>query len=232
MTGPSSGEARLTIGGPHRHLPPSFPDKGDRSVKAPPLLLVLPERWLRSLPRLRIPPDYELRVCSEEGEGGYESLLREVSVGPWDEARFAWTLERALPGGIYLMVHRPSGSPVATGAALHRPRAEDAYFPFGGELANLAVSPPHKGRGLTYACILAVLGRFQQAGYHHVRVEITEEREVSARRFLMMGFVPYLTSPETELRWKGFLDKLGWPFSPDEWPRGSAYFRGPVDPTR
>ncbi len=193
----------------------------------PPLLLVLPERWLRSLPRLRIPPDYELRVCREGEEGGYENLLRETSLGPWDETRSVQALERALPGGIFLMVHRPTGSPVATAAALHCPRAQDAYFPFGGELGNLAVKAPHKGRGLTYACILAALGRFQQAGYHHVRVEVTEDREASTRRFLMMGFVPYLTSPATEGRWKGFLGKLGWPFSPDEWPRGSAYSRGP-----
>jgi GNAT superfamily N-acetyltransferase len=201
-------------------------------VKAPPLLLVLPERWLRSLPRMRIPPDYELRVCREGEEGSYERLLRETWVGPWEEERFASTLERALPGGIFMMVHRPTGSPVATAAALHSPRAEDAYFPYGGMLANLAVMDPHKRRGLTYACILAVLGRFQQAGYHHIRVEVTEDREASARRFLMMGFVPYLTSPATEARWKDFLGKLGWPYSPDEWPRGPAFSQGPGSPRR
>ena len=190
------------------------------------LVMVLPERWLRGLPRVRVPTDYQLRVLQVGEEGVYEALLRTTG-STEEDGVLEWTLRHALPGGIFLMIHRPTGVPAATAAALHNPGHGGIYFPFGGALANVRVLPEHKNRGLTYSCLLSALARLHQAGYRHVHVEVEEGRCASTRRFLMMGFVPYLGVPGAEGRWKKFCKTLDWPFSPEKWPRSSLAPRSP-----
>lgn len=183
-----------------------------------PCLYLLWPRLKREPPDARIPLEYTLRTYRDRDELGLLNLQasdgESLSETEWHHYR-----DMLLPNGLFLVEAGPSAELVATAGAIHNPNPGRFAFPFGGELGYLMVARAHRGRGLGGAVCAAVIGRFLSAGYENIRVCVQEHRLAAIRVYLRLGFVPLLHSPEVASRWQQVCETLGFPHTPDQWPR-------------
>src|SRR5262249_56817054 len=96
------------------------------------------------------------------------------------------------------------------------------HFPAGGSLAYLVVEEPHRGRGLGFALVAAVVDRFVAAGYRRLWVGVQGFRLPAIRAYLRAGYRPFLHAPDPDAlseRWSGVFRALGFAADVAAWPR-------------
>lgn len=165
---------------------------------------------------IQIPEGYTVETFANANEGELRALVEQdgqLTDRQWQEYR-----DRALPDGLFLLRHRPTGQAVATAGAIHNPGAGRYYFPFGGELGYLMVDTRHRRKGLGRAVTLLVVKRFLAAGYRNIRVGVQGFRLPAIRTYLGGGFVPFLHEPTLADRWRRICKMTDQPFEPQNWP--------------
>lgn len=165
-----------------------------------------PQRLLASKPFVRLPDDYQLRQFAEPDLADYLALMTIAGFGGWQRDSVEKIRHAALPGGFFVIVHRPTGRLVATATAMHRPQPD---IPHGGELSWVAADPAHARRGLGRAVSAAVVGRFIDAGYDAIYLLTDDHRLPAINVYLQIGFEPDERHADTAARWRavrGLLD--------------------------
>ena len=115
---------------------------------------------------------------------------------PWAATTFESLLESR--GLVVLVVEAPN-APVAGYAVLW-------CFADEGELANIAVDPPHRGRGLGALLLDAVLDRARARGVRKLHLEVRESNHQAEGMYLRRGFevvavrTGYYDSPREDAR--------------------------------
>jgi len=177
-------------------------------------MLVPPARLAEPI-MVALPEGYVLRTY-EEGDGpAYIALMNRAGFEAWNEETFAQALRRALPDGLFFVVHTATDALVATAVATHNP---SDLHPAGGELGWVAGHPDHAGKGLGMAVCAAVIERYRNAGYTRIYLKTDDWRLAAIKVYLKLGLVPFLTAPDISDRWQAICEKLNWAFTPDAWP--------------
>lgn len=194
------------------------------------LQMILPPAELLNPRPVDIPKGYSLRVYTPELLSDYTGLMGLAGFDGWTAERVDQVLHTVLPDGFFLIIHNEKQTPVATAMATHKPTP---IHPFGGELGWVAGHPEHGGRGLGTAVCAAVAKRYSEAGYTRVYLNTDDWRLPAIKTYLKLGWQPLLFAPDMEERWRAVCAKLGWPFTPDQWPQlASAVTIEPEEPER
>jgi len=172
------------------------------------LHMIWPESRLDQAPTPHLPRGYVLRCYEDADEPQYVQLMAKAGFDEWDHTRVSRTLRRILPGGFFVIVHRKSGTPVATAMALHGP---SELHPYGGELAWVAGDPGHRGKGLGMAVCAAVTARLVGAGYRRIYLMTDDWRLPAIKTYLKLGYEPLLYRGDMADRWRKVLQQLNWP---------------------
>ncbi len=174
----------------------------------PQLQMAWPERLVERPPAPQVPDGYVLRCYKESDEEGYGDLMAKAGFVGWDHERIARMLRSCLPDGLFLIVHRDTGRPVATAMAQHSP---GELHPHGGELGWVAGDPEHKGRALGMAVCAAATARLIRAGYRDIYLRTDDFRLPAIKTYLKLGYEPFLFCEGMAERWQAVCEKLGWP---------------------
>ncbi len=189
-----------------RWLP--VPDSREWTDEAPyrQLQMIWPERLMDRPPTPQLPEGYELRPYEDADEAGYLELMARAGFDNWDGDRLASMLRRALPGGLFVVVHQATGRLAATAMAVHSPSELHAY---GGELGWVAADPEHRGMALGLAVCAAVTARFIQAGYRRIYLLTDDFRLPAIKTYLKLGYEPFLFCDGMSERWQAAYKALG-----------------------
>jgi mycothiol synthase len=194
----------------------------------PAMYMVWPIHRFPTAPLEAIPGGYAVRKCSQPDLGSVRRLIdadEPISDRVWESF-----LDRIVPGGVFLIDHSESRTPVATASAVHNPRATRYYFPFGGEVGYVTVDPTHRGKGLGAAVVARVVGRLIEAGYRHIFVGVQGWRLPAVKCYLKLGFVPLLHNDELLMRWRRVCERIGCSVNETEWPRSLPFAIEQRDP--
>jgi len=176
------------------------------------LQMMWPQHLLNVPPAVRMPSGYSLRTYRQGDELRFYKVMELAGWPGWDDERLQPWLERILPEGWFMAVHRESGQIVATAMAL---RSET--YPSGGELGWLAGDPAHAGRGLGLAVSAAVTARLIEAGCRPIHLYTEDYRLPALKTYLKLGYVPFLYKAGMLERWRAICAQLQWPFTPGVW---------------
>ena len=169
------------------------------------LQMIWPESLLNSPPKVNLPDDYGLRTYKAGDNAGYIKLMTEAGFPTFTETELNKYLQRVLPNGLFLVVHKPTDRLVATTMATHFP---SELHPFGGELGWVAGSPDHSGKGLGKAVCAAVVARFLKAGYERIYLKTDDCRLPAIKIYLQLGFTPFLFSEDMKDRWDKIISTI------------------------
>jgi mycothiol synthase len=186
----------------------------------PAMYLVWPIHRLPVVPAAVLPDGYVLRPCLEHDLSALRAVID--SDEPINDAAWESFRDHIIPGGAFLIVEAESGRPVATASASHNPRATRHYFPFGGEIGYVTVTPAHRGQGLGRAVVARAVGRLIEADYRHIFVGVQGWRLPAVKCYLSLGFVPLLHADELLPRWRRICEQLGWAVRAEDWPQSLA----------
>lgn len=192
----------------------------DTHPQRPTLFMLWPKPDLHIPPTITMPPGYELRPYRPGDESAWLAIQahNEYSDSSHDLKRELHDyMDVLLPRGLFFVIHTESGQAVATAGAVHNTRG--GMFPFGGELAWVATTPPHRRRGLGRAVSAAATTRLIEAGYDSIRLGVEDERLAALRVYLKMGYQPYLYTAEIATRWQAICARIDWPYTPNKWPQ-------------
>lgn len=181
----------------------------------PQLHMVWPASRLREPPAARLAPGYAVRTFRPGDEQTFLHLMSLSDFDPWDEAKLAYNLNRALPTGWFFAVDR-NGQPVATAVCLHNYSDRE---PFTGDVGWVFCHPDHRGRSLGLALCARATRRFLEAGYEAIQLHTECHRLPAIKTYLKLGFVPRIASPEAARLWVDVCARLDWPFVPEAWSR-------------
>jgi predicted dehydrogenase/RimJ/RimL family protein N-acetyltransferase len=162
------------------------------------LEMIWPESRLGKAPEVKLPADYRLRQLEERDAEAFGGLMKEAGFGDWPRERIAAHRRGVLPGGFFVIEHKPTGELVATANANHQPLER---HPEGGELSFVVASPKHAGRGLGRAVTAAVVRRFLAAGYRRIYLKTDDHRLPAIRVYEQVGFEPLLFADGMPARW-------------------------------
>ncbi|MBN1675568.1 MAG: GNAT family N-acetyltransferase [Kiritimatiellae bacterium] len=158
-----------------------------------------------------VPRGYALRTFRPGDARGYVSAVQSAGLGKdWTTKTVPARLARAVPGGLFLVVHRKTRQIVAACAAEHSPR--DGH-PDAGELGWVAVHPAHRGKGLGLLVCAAALRRLLDIGYGDVHLLTDDFRLPAIKTYLKLGFVPCLYAAGMTKRWKEVCTRLNLVFA-------------------
>lgn len=178
-------------------------------VKPTQLQMIWPRERLRARLTAKAPRGYELRTYQPGDEAGFFQLMELAGFGGWNQETLKPWLLKILPDGWFMIVHRRTGTIVATTMATHNP---SELHPFGGELGWVAGHPAHAGKGLGAATCTAVTARFLRAGYRNIYLKTDDFRLPAIKTYLKIGFVPFFqVGPDHPARWQALGGKLNWP---------------------
>ena len=174
----------------------------------PQLEMIWPEARRDHPPAVSLSDEYLLRVLQEADYSAWSGLMNAVGFGEWPPERIAAHRRGVLPGGFFVVEHRPTGALVATANANHAPNDR---HPEGGELSFVAASPQHAGHGLGRAVCAAVVRRFLGAGYSRIYLKTDDHRLAAIKVYLQLGFEPFLFNETMAARWAAVQQQLGGP---------------------
>ena len=182
--------------------------------EAPMLLeMIWPEANLSSPPDIVVGDEYRLRQYRPADRDAYQALLAAAGMAP---CPLDYWEAHLLPDGFLVVEHAPSGELAAACFASHHPSAR---HPRAGNFGWLATHPSHAGKGLGRAVSAAVTARLIAGHYQRIYLETHDFRGPAIRIYLSMGWVPLLYAPGMSTRWQQVCEQIGWPFTPDVWPR-------------
>ncbi|MBX3011162.1 MAG: GNAT family N-acetyltransferase [Caldilineaceae bacterium] len=178
------------------------------------LRMVWPKSKLDQPPSVQVPAGYQLRTYRPGDEPSFFHIMSLAGFERWDMAALLPWFQKILPAGWFVVENLANQQLVATAMAVHNP---SAYYPFGGELGWVAAHPDHKGQGLGYAVCGAVTGRLLRGGYTSIYLNTDDHRLPAIRTYLKLGYRPLILTGDMSGRWEKLCQKLGWPFTPEEW---------------
>jgi mycothiol synthase len=158
-------------------------------------------------PTVDVPEGYRLRqlTTSDADLAQYERLMAGAGFEGWNPERTRGSLERALPGGYFVIEHVASGDLVATAFAKHSPSDES---PSAGTLEYVAGDPRHAGKGLGRAVCAAVLDHLLHRGYVAISLKTDDARLPALATYLKQGWEPVIDSGEMATRWEAIRKTL------------------------
>jgi mycothiol synthase len=171
--------------------------------------MVWPEQRLRSPPAWSLPQAYTLRTFRPEDAADHVRLMHAAGFANWSQEQLAAALEKCLPDGFFVIEHSPSRRLVAAAMAQHQP---SACHPCGGELGWVAGDPDHKGKRLGRAVCAAATKRLLEIGYRNIYLLTDDFRLPAIKVYLELGYVPFLSAPDVEGRWRNVFARLGADF--------------------
>ncbi len=154
-------------------------------------------RGRRCLP-VAVPPGYRLlawhpELIDEHALAKFESFRNEIDAGVFDcladlpgcqrLMREICQKDGFLPETTWLAASTVDGSYEYCGT-IQGIRATHKY----GAIQNVGITPPHRGRGLGTALILAALVGFQQVGLPRAYLEVTAQNDRAVRLYKQLGF--------------------------------------------
>jgi mycothiol synthase len=126
-------------------------------------------------------------------------------LGDWTEEKLAAEMDKAVDfQSEDLLFAEKDGSIVGTAWALRQPNAPEGM----GYVHMVAVAPPHRGRGLGRAVLLAVLHRFRELGMTQAELRTDDCRLPAIKIYLGLGFRPRLSHESHRGRWQAVYRKL------------------------
>jgi mycothiol synthase len=155
-----------------------------------------------SPPTFSIPPEYTLRTFQPGDEEGYLHLMHLAEFSYWTQQNVQESLLRAVPRGLFLIVHNPTDCLVATTSAQH-----SSYHQ--GEIGWVAGDPTHRGKKLGFAVCAAALQRLVEIGYREITLKTDDFRLPAVKIYFELGFIPCLTSDDMNQRWQKVCQQLG-----------------------
>lgn len=126
-------------------------------------------------------------------------------------------LKMVLPDGFFVVEEVGSGEIVATAGAILNPQGGSYYFPDGGEVALVLVTPAFRRRGLGKVVCEAVINCFIKERFTSIRLGVRPDNTGAIKLYLGLGFQPFIYSPEMPGRWEVLLNEIGWPVEPRQW---------------
>jgi mycothiol synthase len=200
------------------------------------LQMLWPEHLLDTPPEPVFPLAYELRTFRPGDEEGYRQVMVGAGFASFNPDEVRRWRDRALPDGFFVIVHRPSDQIVTTAMATHNP---SSLHPSGGELGWVAGSVEHARKRLGQAVCAAVTARLLRIGYRRIYLRTDDWRLPAIVTYLRLGYLPFLHALDMEGRWQKIYENIGWPFTPDKWPKhlspekkGDSAETGQVRPDR
>ncbi|HLK63428.1 MAG TPA: GNAT family N-acetyltransferase [Bryobacteraceae bacterium] len=181
--------------------------------------------WPNQHPLPEVPsvsPPYRLCAIASERVDQARSIVE--ADGALTDREWRRYCDSLLPDGLFAVLDCDSSQWVACIGAAHNPAATRFYFPGGGELGYLVVSPAHRRRGLGSALVAAAVRRLRQGGYRHIFLGVQGWRLPAVRLYLRAGFKPLIHAPGLAERWRSVFAALGRQPSESEWPTGLAHF--------
>lgn len=183
-------------------------------VERPQLRMVWPEDLLGKPLNVPAPSGYYLRHYCPGDEAHFFALMSLAGWDGWDSDKLQPWLAKIIPDGWFMLVHEGADRIVGTAMALHNYKGTN---PFWSELGWLACDPDHAGRGLGLAASAAVTSRLMDAGYRNIQLFTEDHRLPAIKTYIKLGYIPSLYLEDMSDRWKLICEKLGWPFTPDNW---------------
>jgi len=179
------------------------------------LHMLWPARLLSAPPAVGVPAGYRLRTFTGDDTDHYLALVHGAGFTHFTPESVAECARQVLPDGLFVIDYEETGELAATAMTTHNPTE---LHPNGGELGWVAGSAAHSGNGLGITVCLAVIRRYQQAGYHRIYLKTDDWRLPALKSYLKMGFEPFLFTPDMPERWRVVCETLGWPYTPEKWP--------------
>jgi ribosomal protein S18 acetylase RimI-like enzyme len=171
-------------------------------------------------PSVDVSAGYEVSAAPDAHADAIRPLIEED--GALTNAQWTSFVDRVLPGGLFVARVSDRPEPVGTVAAIHEPRGGRFYFPGGGQIGYLIVTPAHRGRGLGQALVARAVERLVAGGYRTIWLGVQASRTAAIRTYLSAGFVPFLHAPDPdslEFRWREIFARLSRPVEPQRWRR-------------
>ena len=150
-----------------------------------------------------VPEGYLLRQFRAGDEGKYDDLFHLAFA---EEGKLSESLERALPGGFFVVEHLASGELVASGAAWrgsNMPRHPDA-----GQMGWLVADPSHTGKCLGTIAAASATNRLAAEGYQRPCLGTQDFRTAAISIYLKLGWRPYVYREDMVPRWQTIFARL------------------------
>ncbi len=170
------------------------------------LEMIWPKDKLNSPPTVSLFEGYSLRTYKEGDDEPMIKLMRKAGFADWGEEQLRSLKNRALPEGMFFIVHDNTGKLVATASASHNGTGK---IPFSGTLDWVGADPEHRGKGLGFSVCAAVVRRLIEIGYEYISLRTDDFRLAAIKTYIKLGFVPHIFSDEMELRWRKVYEQLG-----------------------
>lgn len=160
---------------------------------------------------------YRIRTYQVGDEDAFLWLMGDGDFGAWDEEKLHFNMARILPDGWFFAVEEHSLQVVGTAMCLHN---YTGHTPFTGDVGWVACTPAHRGHGLGYALSAHVTNRFLDAGYRLIQLHTEHYRLPAIKTYLKLGYCPLLGARGVDKLWLDVCATVGWPYTPERWPRG------------
>ncbi len=180
------------------------------NARKPQLEMLWPNDKLNNPPAIELPNGYSLRTYKQGDEPEMIELMRKSGFEDWGESQLTSLKNRALPNGMFFIVHDATNKIVATASASHN---GTGVIPFSGTLDWVGADPEHRGKGLGYIVCAAVVRRLLEIGYTYISLRTDDFRLAAIKTYIKLGFVPRIFSDDMRTRWKNVYEQLGLKFS-------------------
>ena len=179
------------------------------------LWMVWPEAKLKTPIDPKVRDGYFIRSYQAGDDRLFIALMALMDFDPWTQEKHEFNVSRLLPEGWFFAVEAKSNNVVGTAMCLHNYTERS---PFTGDLGWLACHPHHVGKGLGHSLSAYVTNRFRAAGYSLIQLHTEYHRLPAIKTYLKLGYVPVMYCQEVYELWEDVCRKLGWPYTPGEWP--------------
>lgn len=175
------------------------------------LRMVRPD--LDNLPKLELPPGYDMRTYQKGDEVHWANIISDSFGGKQrtaeDTRNEITEQERFVPNGFYFATR--DGTPVGTACAWRQTVDETEV----GYVHMVGVASAHTGHKLGKWVSLAVLIYFRDYGFRCAMLDTDDFRIPAIKTYLNLGFVPVYIEDEQPKRWQAIFEELKLSFMED-----------------
>lgn len=169
------------------------------------LIMVWPKgQKIESSKKYFLPAEYEIRNFQDGDDAGYIQLMNSAGFD-WKQSNLDSALLKAIPEGIFFVIHKESKEIIATAMGCISP---SGYFSENAELGWVACNQKHAGKGLGYLICEAVVQRFHILKYNYIYLKTDDFRLPAIKTYLSMGFLPFHYTDDSQERWNKVMKDL------------------------